>query len=36
MRDMTAGLTRDADVFRAFIEMYGLLATRPRSPPGRA
>ncbi len=27
MRDMTAGLTRDADVFRAFIEMYGLLAT---------
>ena len=29
MRDMTAGLTRDADVFRAFIEMYGLLATPP-------
>ncbi len=27
LRDMTAGMTRDADVFRAFIEMYGLLAT---------
>jgi 2-polyprenyl-6-methoxyphenol hydroxylase-like FAD-dependent oxidoreductase len=27
LRDMTAGMTRDADVFRAFMEMYGLLAT---------
>ncbi|MGH3406572.1 MAG: hypothetical protein ACRDRJ_29330 [Streptosporangiaceae bacterium] len=27
LRDMTAGMTRSADVFRAFLEMYGLLAT---------